>query len=187
MLYLKLHFIENSAGQKEQLALISTVGFAAAIGSRLFIGLFMDRQGPKTTSVLCCLICFAGFLLLAICDESQLSGVFLPAWVLLSLGGSGLHITGFHFTNLFQVSCNFLVSIIVHQYLQHFWWYNTLSSSLCQLRRHEISINREMIKNVPQPVSQLHLELHLQFFHWCKYSISTLKSNLARWLFSTPV
>ncbi len=94
---------QNSAGQKEQLALISTIGFAAAIGSRLFIGLFLDRQGPKTTSVLCCLICLAGFLLLATSAENKLSGVFLPAWVLLSLGGSGLHITGFHFTNLFKV------------------------------------------------------------------------------------
>ncbi len=98
------HNVFHSAGQKEQLALISTVGFAAAMGSRLFVGLFMDRQGPKTTSVLCCFICLVGSLLLAISDEDKLSDIFLPAWVLLSFGGSGLHITGFHFTNLFKVS-----------------------------------------------------------------------------------
>ena len=96
----------NSSGQKEQLALISTFGFAAAIGSRLFIGLFMDRQGPKMTSVMCSLICLAGFLMIASSDENEIGAIFLPAWILLSLGGSGLHITGFHFTNLFEVRGN---------------------------------------------------------------------------------
>lgn len=91
-----------SSKQKEQLALISTVGFASAIGSRLFIGLFMDRQGPKTTSVLCSAICLSGFLILALSEGESMSKNFLPAWILLSLGGSGLHLTGFHFTNLFQ-------------------------------------------------------------------------------------
>lgn len=33
------------AAEKEQLALISTVGFAVAIGSRLLIGLFLDAHG----------------------------------------------------------------------------------------------------------------------------------------------
>lgn len=90
------------AKQKEQLALISTVGFASAIGSRLFIGLFMDRQGPKTTALLCSAICLSGFLILASSDDKTMSTNFLPAWILLSLGGSGLHLTGFHFTNLFS-------------------------------------------------------------------------------------
>ena len=40
------------AKQKEALALVSTVGFASAIGCRLFVGLFMDHYGPKLTSVI---------------------------------------------------------------------------------------------------------------------------------------
>ena len=35
-------------------------------------------------------------------NKSLSNGTFLTAWILLSLGGSGLHITGFHFTNLYQ-------------------------------------------------------------------------------------
>jgi len=41
------------AKQKEQLALISTVGFSTAVGSRLFVGLFMDVQGPKLSALIC--------------------------------------------------------------------------------------------------------------------------------------
>jgi hypothetical protein len=70
-------------------------------GSRLFVGLFMDIQGPKLTAMICSIICLSGFSILASASEDQLTSKFLPAWILLSLGGSGLHITGFHFTNLF--------------------------------------------------------------------------------------
>ena len=93
--------MHTSAKQKEQLALISTTGFAAAIGSRLFIGLYLDVQGPKSTAIICGIICLVGFSLLASANEEELTSIFLPAWILLSLGGSGMHITGFHFTNLF--------------------------------------------------------------------------------------
>ena len=34
-------------------------------------------------------------------NEEELTSIFLPACILLSLGGSGMHITGFHFTNIF--------------------------------------------------------------------------------------
>ena len=90
------------AKEKEQLAFISTMGFFVAIGSRLFVGFFLDLQGPKATSTLCSLICLSGFGLLALLPEQSLKNTFVCAWVLLSLGGSGLHITGFHFTNLFK-------------------------------------------------------------------------------------
>jgi len=90
------------AKQKEGLALVSTVGFASAIGCRLFVGLFMDHYGPKLTSVICCSICFSGFLLLAIKNSSELEDIFMTAFILISIGGSGLHICGFHLTNLFN-------------------------------------------------------------------------------------
>jgi len=89
------------AKQKEQLALISSIGFSAAVGSRLFIGLFMDIQGPKLTAIICSSICLSGFSILAFVSQDHLTSTFLPAWILLSVGGSGLHLTGFHFTNLF--------------------------------------------------------------------------------------
>lgn len=80
---------------------MSTVGFAVAIGSRLFLGIFLDYQGPKATAVLSSIIIFASFILLATTPTEELSGNFLIIWVLLSLGGSGVHISGFHMTNLF--------------------------------------------------------------------------------------
>lgn len=83
------------------MALISTVGFAVAIGSRVFVGLFMDIQGPKTTATICSVVCLLGICLLASAADESLTTTFLPAWILLSVGGSGLHITGFHLTNLF--------------------------------------------------------------------------------------
>ena len=88
--------------EKEQLAFISTIGFAIAIGSRLFIGLFLDSQGPKCTALMCSFVSFSGVLLLAVNPMDNLRDIFMPAWVLLSLGGSGLHLSGFHFTNLFK-------------------------------------------------------------------------------------
>ena len=59
----------------------------------------MDKHGPKLTAIICSLICLSGFSILA--SQSDLTSAFLTAWILLSVGGSGLHITGFHFTNLF--------------------------------------------------------------------------------------
>ena len=52
-------------GQQEKLALLSTVGFAASIGSRLFAGHFLDRFGPKITSVCAGSISSVGLLLIA--------------------------------------------------------------------------------------------------------------------------
>ena len=95
-------YFKNSSKQKEELALVSTMGFAAAIGSRLFIGLFLDFQGPKSTAILCSVTCLAGFIILAVVPSNLMSSYFMVAWILLSIGGSGLHLTGFHFTNLFS-------------------------------------------------------------------------------------
>ena len=88
--------------EKEQLAFISTIGFAVAIGSRLFIGLFLDSQGPKSTAIICSGISLSGTLLLASTPKDELAIRILPAWILLCFGGSGLHLSGFHFTNLFR-------------------------------------------------------------------------------------
>jgi len=90
------------AQEKEHLALISTIGFAVAIGSRICVGMFLDARGPKATATICCTSCLSGFIVLASTKKENLSDTFMPAWILLSLGGSGLHISGFHFTNLFK-------------------------------------------------------------------------------------
>ena len=73
----------------------------------------MDKQGPKTTAIICSAICFLAFLLLGVPEEEQLSTYFLPAWILLSIGGSGLHLTGFHFTNLFRSDGKKLASVAI--------------------------------------------------------------------------
>lgn len=52
--------------------------------------------------MICSIVCLSGFSILASASKDQLTSKFLPSWILLSLGGSGLHITGFHFTNLFD-------------------------------------------------------------------------------------
>lgn len=90
------------AAEKEELALVSTIGFAVAIGSRLFVGLYLDLKGPKATALACSMVCLAGFILLGATPTEKLSDTFLYAWILMSFGGSGLHIAGFHMTNLFK-------------------------------------------------------------------------------------
>lgn len=89
------------SGQQEQFAMLSTIGFAVGIGSRLFGGIFLDKFGPKITSTLAGLLCFSAFLLLATAQDSeQLSQVVQTAWVVLALGGATIHLTSFHTTNL---------------------------------------------------------------------------------------
>jgi MFS family permease len=81
--------------------MISTLGFACAIGSRLFAGLFLDKFGPKITSVLAGLFSSVGFILLATAEDTErLSQVIQPAWIILALGGAAIHLTSFHTTNL---------------------------------------------------------------------------------------
>lgn len=83
------------------MALLSTIGFASAIGSRLFAGLFLDRFGPKITSFLSGILSITGLLLMATArDIQQLSDIITPAWVVLATGGSAMHLTSFHVTNL---------------------------------------------------------------------------------------
>ena len=87
--------------QQEKMALLSTIGFASAIGSRLFAGLFLDRFGPKITSFLSGILSITGLLLMATArDIQQLSDIITPAWVVLATGGSAMHLTSFHVTNL---------------------------------------------------------------------------------------
>mmetsp|Transcript_6881 Transcript_6881/g.15208 ORF Transcript_6881/g.15208 Transcript_6881/m.15208 type:complete len:1147 (+) Transcript_6881:201-3641(+) len=89
------------SGQQEQMAILSTIGFAAAIGSRLFAGIFLDKFGPKLTAVLSGLVSFAGLLLLATAkDVTALDERITPAWIILAVGGSSMHLTSFHVTNL---------------------------------------------------------------------------------------
>ena len=89
------------SGQREQMAMLSTLGFASAIGSRLFAGLVLDKFGPKITSVLAGLLSTVGFLLLATTENTaQLSQFIQPAWIILALGGAAIHLTSFHTTNL---------------------------------------------------------------------------------------
>jgi len=89
------------AGQQEQLSIISTMGFAAAIGSRLFSGIFLDKFGPKITAVLSGLLSTIGLLLLATAkDVAALTDRITEAWIILAVGGSSMHLTSFHVTNL---------------------------------------------------------------------------------------
>ena len=74
----------------------------------------MDKQGPKATAILCCLTCFTALILLIIPSSlEELETYFLPAWILLSIGGSGLHLTGFHFTNLFRSDGKKIASVAI--------------------------------------------------------------------------
>ena len=101
------------SAEKQALALVSTVGFAVAIGSRLSIGLFLDVNGPKLTSVLCTTISFVGFLLLGLSSSEQLKSSFIWAWSLIALGGSGLHIVGFHMTNNYNGQSKQVASVCI--------------------------------------------------------------------------
>ena len=109
--------MHTSAKQKEQLALISTTGFAAAIGSHLFIGLYLDVQVPKSTAIICGIICLVGFSLLASANEEELTSIFLPAWILLSLGGSGMHF--------------YMISFL--KYFRRWWKEESISGNICSI------------------------------------------------------
>mmetsp|Transcript_60775 Transcript_60775/g.100949 ORF Transcript_60775/g.100949 Transcript_60775/m.100949 type:complete len:1477 (-) Transcript_60775:181-4611(-) len=88
------------SGQQERLSILSTFGFVAAIGSRLFIGNLLDRTGPRLVSSLCCVSCFAAFIAFAVVDDMERA--VTACWIILAGAGSGLHLTGFHTTNLFE-------------------------------------------------------------------------------------
>ncbi len=89
------------AGQQEKLSMISTMGFGAAIGSRLFAGIFLDRFGPKITSVCSGVLSTVGLLLIATAkDSSELTNRITGSWIVLAVGGSAMHLTSFHITNL---------------------------------------------------------------------------------------
>lgn len=91
------------SGQQEQFAMLSSLGFAVGIGSRLFGGLFLDKFGPKVTSTFSGLLSSAAFLVLATARNSErLSQVIKPAWIILALGGAAMHLTSFHTSNLQQ-------------------------------------------------------------------------------------
>jgi len=90
------------AGFKEQMAVISTLGFFVSIGSRIFLGFVLDSVGPKITSVASSFTCFAAFLVLAVASDDGLGSVAMAAWLLLAFGGAGMHISGFHTTQLFN-------------------------------------------------------------------------------------
>ena len=84
-------------GQKDAFALVSTIGFGVTIGARLFIGIFLDKHGPKITAILSFATCLSGIIVMILDLD-----FFLLAWVLLSVGGSGVHLAGFHVTNMFD-------------------------------------------------------------------------------------
>jgi len=89
------------AGQQEKLSIISTMGFAAAIGSRLFSGVFLDKFGPKVTAVLSGIVSTSGLIVLATAkDTSVLTKRIDSAWIILAVGGASMHLTSFHVTNL---------------------------------------------------------------------------------------
>lgn len=89
------------AGQQEQISIISTIGFGCAIMSRLFAGIFLDKFGPKITGVCSGLTSMAGLILIATAaDVTVLTERITPAWIILAVGGSSMHLTSFHITNL---------------------------------------------------------------------------------------
>lgn len=89
------------AGQQEKLSIISTIGFASAISSRLFAGIFLDHFGPKLTALCSGIVSSAGLIYLAMAEDvSQITSRITGGWILLAVGGSAMHLTSFHVTNL---------------------------------------------------------------------------------------
>lgn len=77
------------------------MGFAAAIGSRLFAGVFLDKFGPKLTALCSGIVSTTGLIIIATAaDVTQLSSRVAAAWIILAVGGSSMHLTSFHVTNL---------------------------------------------------------------------------------------
>lgn len=89
--------------QKEAFALVSTLGFAANVGSRIIWGRCLDRFGPKITSCITGLLTTIGIVMMVVTAATSESDTFLPGWVLMASGGGGMHVAGFHTSNLFGV------------------------------------------------------------------------------------
>ena len=84
------------AGQQEQISILSTTGFAAAIGSRLFAGIFLDKLGPKLTGVCSGIVSTAGLILLASAkDVVVLTDRVTASWIILAVGGSSIMLQAF--------------------------------------------------------------------------------------------
>jgi len=91
--------------QKERFALVSTLGFASNIGFRLLWGKTLDYSGPKVTALATGVTSTIGLVLMTLAaggGGSNSSGaLLLPGWCLLACGGGGMHVSGFHVSNLY--------------------------------------------------------------------------------------
>lgn len=102
------------SGQKEQLALVSSLGFSASIGARIVFGYALDTYGPKITAMLSCALSFVGCIMLAAADDADSIGsLLLPAWLLMCMGCCGLHVTGYHVLSLFSGHAKMIASACI--------------------------------------------------------------------------
>jgi MFS family permease len=68
---------------------------------RIFFGFVLDRFGPKVAAGFTNLLCVIGLGLFITDSPDVLQDRIMAAWVLLSAGGGGLHVSGFHAKNVY--------------------------------------------------------------------------------------
>eukprot|EP00736_Rhodelphis_marinus_P006901 Rmarinus@m.26056 len=90
----------DCSGQDAKFLLIFTVGAFANQFSLLFLGLFMDRFGPRRCAVLSGLIVVTGLVLFAMSDDSKFEA-FTYGCFLWAFGGQGMQTCVYHVANLF--------------------------------------------------------------------------------------
>eukprot|EP00746_Dinoflagellata_sp_MGD_P156881 gnl/MRDRNA2_/MRDRNA2_86009_c1_seq12.p1 gnl/MRDRNA2_/MRDRNA2_86009_c1~~gnl/MRDRNA2_/MRDRNA2_86009_c1_seq12.p1 ORF type:complete len:472 (+),score=51.54 gnl/MRDRNA2_/MRDRNA2_86009_c1_seq12:74-1417(+) len=83
-----------------RISLMFTFGYCSLKASRLGWGLLLDYAGPRFTAVSSALTIVVGALLLSASFANLFDG-FIPAFALVGLGGSGIHLASFHISNLF--------------------------------------------------------------------------------------
>mmetsp|Transcript_20062 Transcript_20062/g.63066 ORF Transcript_20062/g.63066 Transcript_20062/m.63066 type:complete len:1006 (-) Transcript_20062:337-3354(-) len=83
-------------------AYVNSIGFALAVGSRLFWGLVLDKLGPKVTSVCGLIIAAFGFYILSTMGDRD--HLFLLGWSFLASAGPAVHVSNLHLLNLFPTT-----------------------------------------------------------------------------------
>lgn len=92
---------EDCQERQRRLNLVFSGGFFCMLAGRLAWGLFLDWQGPKKTAMVAALTICVGAILMAFSFGDMWRDAVAPGYVLMSLGGPGVHLANFHAGNLF--------------------------------------------------------------------------------------
>jgi len=103
----------GNANENRKYDLIFTVGAWLNQGGRFVLGFLLDRYGVKMATVVSCVLCLIGGLMVAMSNIPEgKTDLLLPGFAILSFGGPGLQISLQTVSNLF-VNRGAVISVLI--------------------------------------------------------------------------